>query len=160
LPPQDFWPWFGKGLCAHRRNRPGEAVIALSVCIALTPASAICYFNRALALTNNGNASEALRDYDRALQIAPRLAAAALNRGALWLQEGNFARAEGDFDLALKLGANAAAVWYNRALLHRARKEAAAALACVERALEHDPGHRPSQDLQARLQKRMRPGSA
>src|SRR5207237_3032264 len=82
LRPQDFWPWFGKGLCAHRRQYPDEAVTAFSVCIALAPDNAACYFNRALALAASGDAAAALADYDRALQLDPHLAAAAPNRGA------------------------------------------------------------------------------
>jgi tetratricopeptide (TPR) repeat protein len=141
--PQEFWSWFGKGTCAHRRGRDGEAVAAFSVCVALAPDSAACYYNRGLALAAGGNADAALRDYDRALRLDPRLAGAALNRGALLFQRGRYAEAEADFARALELGANPAAVYYNRALLHQARQEPAAALACVERALELDPGHRP-----------------
>jgi tetratricopeptide (TPR) repeat protein len=153
LRPQDFWPWFGKGLCAQRRQRPDEAVTAFSVCVALTPECAACYHNRARALADRGDVAAALGDYDRALKLDPSLAAAALNRGALQLEERRFAEAEADFRLALQLGANAAAGHYNMALLHQARHEPAAALACLEQALRHDPGHRPSRDLQARLKK-------
>jgi eukaryotic-like serine/threonine-protein kinase len=153
---QDFWPWFGKGACAHRRGRHDEAVTAFTVCVALAPESAACYFNRGLARAARGDAA-ALRDYDRALQLDPRLAAAALNRGALHLQERHFTEAEADFRLALESGADPAAVHYNRALLCEARQDHAAALACLERALGHDPAHRPSLDLRARLGKLLPP---
>jgi serine/threonine protein kinase/tetratricopeptide (TPR) repeat protein len=158
LRPQGFWPWFGKGACAHRRQREDEAVTAFTVCVALAPDNAACYYNRGLALAARGDTAAALRDYDRALQLDPRFAAAALNRGALRLQERHFAEAEADFRLALESGANPAAVHYNRALLCEARQDRAAAMACLERALQHDPGHRPSLDLRARLQKQMPPG--
>jgi tetratricopeptide (TPR) repeat protein len=149
--PQDFWPWFGKGVCAHRRKHPDEAVTAFTVCVALAPDSAACYFNRAMALAARGDPAAALRDYDHALRLDPHLAAAALNRGALHLQERRYAEAESDFRLAMKLGANAAAVHYNRALLHQARQEPEAALECLGQALEIDPDHRPSRELQALL---------
>jgi serine/threonine protein kinase/Flp pilus assembly protein TadD len=158
LRPQDFWPWFGKGVCAHKRQRPGEAVTAFSVCVALAPDCAACYHNRALALAARGDEAAALRDYDRALRLDPRFAAAALNRGALHLQQRRFAAAEPDFRLALTLGANPAAVHYNRALLHQAKQDPATALECLERALEQDPGHRPSRDLRTRLRKQLVPG--
>jgi serine/threonine protein kinase/Flp pilus assembly protein TadD len=157
LRPQDFWPWFGKGACAHRRGRHDEAVTAFTVCVTLAPDSAACYFNRGLAEAARGGAAAALRDYDRALQLDPRLAAAALNRGALHLQQRHFSEAEADFRLALESGANPAAVHYNRALLCEARQDHAAALACLERALRHDPAHRPSLELRARLQKLLPP---
>jgi tetratricopeptide (TPR) repeat protein len=155
LRPQDFWPWFGKGVCAHRRQRYDEAVTAFSVCVALAPDSAACYHNRALALAAHGDVAAALRDCDRALKLDPGLAAAALNRGALRLQQRQFADAEADFRLALDLGANPAAVHYNRALLHQARRELAAALDCLERALQYDPRHQPSRDLRDSLRKQL-----
>ncbi len=144
--PQDFWPWFGKGLCAHRQHR-SDAVTAFTVCIALAPDSAACYHNRGLALAAHGDPAGALRDYDRALQLDPRLAVTALNRAALHLQERRLDRAAADLQLALSLGANPAAVHYNWALVHQARQEPAAALASIEQALQHDPQHGPSREL-------------
>jgi serine/threonine protein kinase/Flp pilus assembly protein TadD len=157
LRPQGFWPWLGKGACAHRRGEHDEAVAAFTVCVALAPDSAACYHNRALALAARGNADAALRDYDRALRLDPRLGAAALNRGALHLQQRRLADADADLKRALELGANPAAVYYNRALLHQARQEPAAALDCVQRALALDPEHRPSRDLHALLRKQFPP---
>lgn len=124
LRPQDFWPWFGKGLCAHYRRRTGEAVTAFSVCIALAPDSAACYHNRALARAATDPAA-ALRDYDKALVVDPRLAEAALNRGVLHLQQRRFADAEADLHLALTLGADSAAVRHNLTLVQQARDDAA-----------------------------------
>jgi tetratricopeptide (TPR) repeat protein len=154
--PQDFWPWFGKGVCAHRRLRHDEAVTAFSVCVALAPDSAACYHNRAVAVAARGETAAALRDCDSALRLDPRLAPAALNRGALRLKQRDLVGAGADFRLALGLGANPAAVHYNQALLHEARQEPAEALACLERALKHDPRHGPSRELRARLQKQLR----
>jgi serine/threonine protein kinase/tetratricopeptide (TPR) repeat protein len=159
LRPQDFWPWFGKGLCAHQRHCPAEAVLAFSVCIALAPDRAACYYNRAQALAAHGDFAAALRDFDRALQLDPRLAAAALGRGALHLQQRDLAKAEVDFQLALTLGANPAAVHYNQALVHQARQEFAAALARLESALQHDPNHSASRALHFLLQKQLGPSS-
>jgi serine/threonine protein kinase/Flp pilus assembly protein TadD len=122
LRPQDFRPWFGKGVCAHRRGRTGEAVTAFSVCVALAPEQAVCYYNRGLALAAHGDADAALRDYNQALRLDPRLAAAALNRGALHLQEGRFAEAAADLQRALELGANPDAVRHNQELLNQARQ--------------------------------------
>jgi serine/threonine protein kinase/Flp pilus assembly protein TadD len=122
LRPQDFWPWFGKGLCAHQQRRNAVAVTAFSVCVALAPDSAACYFNRALALAAHGEPGAALRDYDKALELDPRLASAALNRGVLHLQQHRFDAADADLQRALTLGADPAAVQYNRGLVEQARK--------------------------------------
>jgi eukaryotic-like serine/threonine-protein kinase len=153
LSPKDFWPWFGKGLCAHRRQLAEEAITAFTVCVALAPDCAACYYNRALALMARGDSASALRDYDQALQMDPTLAGAALNRGALHLHEHRLPEAEADFRLAESLGANEAAVQFNLALVHQARKEPDAALTCVDRALEVEPNHVPSQKLRERLLK-------
>jgi tetratricopeptide (TPR) repeat protein len=80
LCPHDFWPWYGKGACAYRRQLYAEAVTAFTVCVALNPDSAACYHNRGLARAAAGDTSGALRDSERALRLDPRLAAAR----ALW----------------------------------------------------------------------------
>jgi tetratricopeptide (TPR) repeat protein len=158
LRPQDFWPWFGKGLCAHRRSRYEEAVTAFSVCIALAPKRAECYHNRALVLAAMGDLPGGFRDANRALKLDPQLAPAVLNRGALYLQQQQFPEAAADFRLALTLGANPAAVHYNLALLHQARDEPAAAIDALDRALQYDPFHRSSRELRERLRKALAPG--
>jgi len=158
LSPKDFWPWFGKGLCAYRRQQTEEAITAFTVCVAIAPDSAICYYNRGLALAARGDSASALRDYNKALQIDPALAGAAQNRGALYLREQLLGEAEADFQRAQALGANEAAVQYDLGLVYQARKQPAAALACLERALEIEPGHVPSQQLRARLLKQQKSG--
>ncbi len=150
LRPQDFWPWFGKGLCAQRRQRYEEAETAFSVCVALAPDSAACYYNRALALAAHGDAA-AEKDYDRALALDPHLASATLNRGVLKLQKGRLDEAETDLNLAVAEGADPAGVHYNRALVYQARHDSRAALDCLAQALRHNPNHKGALDLQARL---------
>jgi eukaryotic-like serine/threonine-protein kinase len=122
LRPQDFWPWFGKGLCAHRQQRFATAVTAFSVCVALAPDNAACYHNRAIALAGHGEPAAALRDYDRALELDPNLAAAALNRAVLHLQQQRLDDAEADLQRARTLGADPAAVQHNAMLIQQARQ--------------------------------------
>jgi serine/threonine protein kinase/tetratricopeptide (TPR) repeat protein len=155
LQPHDFWPWYGKGVCAHRQKRPSEAVTAFTVCVVLSPDSAACYHNRGLARAAAGDTAGALRDCDRALQLDPHLAAAALHRGVLRLQEQQFPEADADFRLALTLGASGAAVCFQQALLHQAQHDPPAALGCLERALELDPQYGPARALRDRLRKQL-----
>jgi len=73
LQPHGLWPNFYHGLCAFRRGRHADAVIAFSVCIGAAPDAAGGYYNRALALTALGQSTEANRDYERALRLDPTL---------------------------------------------------------------------------------------
>jgi eukaryotic-like serine/threonine-protein kinase len=117
LRPQDFWPWFGSGLCAHQRRRLAEAETAFTVCIALAPERAECYHNRARVRADRGDTSGALRDAEEAVRRAPELAEAVLNRGVLYLRQKRYAEAAVDLRRALELGANAETVRYNQGLL-------------------------------------------
>lgn len=81
--PQDFWANFYRGRCAYHLAHHDEALSAFSICVALAPQQAECYYNRGLVFTALRQTSEALFDYNRALQLDPRLTAAATNRDAL-----------------------------------------------------------------------------
>ncbi|MHB1556559.1 MAG: protein kinase domain-containing protein, partial [Isosphaeraceae bacterium] len=74
LRPQDVWPNFHQGVCAFRRGRYDEALIAFRVCVALAPDRAECYYNRALALAALRQDAKAARDFDHAGALDPNLA--------------------------------------------------------------------------------------
>jgi tetratricopeptide (TPR) repeat protein len=128
-----------------------DAVTACTTCVTLAPQSAPCYFNRALAHAVLGRTDRALHDYDRALHYDPTLAAAALNRGILHYREMRYDAALVDLKRAVDCGADTATANYNMALVYVAKKDHATALTCVQRALQHNPQHRPACALQARL---------
>ena len=65
LEPQNFWPNFYQGLCAYELGRFEDAYAAFHTCVALAPATAYCYFNRARALEALGRASLAFSDYGK-----------------------------------------------------------------------------------------------
>jgi tetratricopeptide (TPR) repeat protein len=81
--PQDFWANYYRGRSAYRLERFDEALNAFCACVALAPAQAECFYNRALVYAALGQRAEALLDYDRALELDPALTAAATNRQAL-----------------------------------------------------------------------------
>jgi serine/threonine protein kinase/Flp pilus assembly protein TadD len=149
--PGEFWPWFWRGLCAYRRHGYDDAITFFSVCVALAPDSAKCYYNRALANAARGNLERARADYDRALELEPGLSAAALNRGVLSLRQRRLAEATADLERALTLGADPAAVHFNLALVHQARHDTPAALTSVERALRYRADHSDARELRSRL---------
>jgi tetratricopeptide (TPR) repeat protein len=151
LRPQEFWPWFWRGLCAYKLRRFEDAASSFSVCIALSPDSAECFCNRALARFGLGQGPEARADYDRALELDSGLAAAALNRGVLNLQEKRLAEAEGDLTRALAVGADPAVVYFNLAVLCQRRHDRQGSLANVDKALRIRPDYADARSLRGRI---------
>ena len=140
IQPGEFWPYYFQGICAYRLGRNEAAVAALSTCIALAPKTAECYYNRALAHAALGRDQEAIRDDTRALELSSGFSEAALNRGILLLKAGHHTEALGDFGRARASAAAPARlglIEYNEALVHIARKDWAAAKACLKQAAAH-----------------------
>jgi serine/threonine protein kinase len=151
LRPQEFWPWFWRGLCAFKGRHFEPAITSFSVCIALSPESAECYCNRALARAALSQFGEARADYDKALQLDSNLWVASLNRGVLNLQEKRLREAESDLKHALATGAEESSVYLNFALLSQARHDRAGALTSIEAALRCRPDYREARDLRSRI---------
>lgn len=149
--PQEFQAHFLSGVCSYRRNRFDDAVHSFDIAVALAPASAEPYYNRALAQAARGRPQLALRDYDRALERVPRMAEALLNRGVIHYQEGRYPESQTDLTQALDAGADPATTHYNLALVHLARGNPSAARESVQQALRHAPGHPQALDLRRRL---------
>jgi serine/threonine protein kinase/Tfp pilus assembly protein PilF len=155
LQPDGFWPHFYQGKCAYRLGDQERAVTAFSVCLALAPPAdrAVCYFNRARALSAAGREAEALADYTSALELQPRLGDAALNRGILHYRAGQYNLARADLQRALDGGADPVAANYNLALVQLAQDDRPAALRSLQQALRHNPDYAPARELRERLQK-------
>ena len=83
LQPQDLWAQFSRGICAYRRRCFETALSAFEVCVALSPSTAECYYNRSRAHAALGHTDLARRDHDHALRLAPAMAHAAGDRGVL-----------------------------------------------------------------------------
>jgi serine/threonine protein kinase len=84
LQPQDLWAQFSRGICAYRRRRFETALSAFDVCVALSPATAECYFNRARAHEALGHVDLARRDDEHAARLCPTLVDAPLNHDILY----------------------------------------------------------------------------
>jgi serine/threonine protein kinase/tetratricopeptide (TPR) repeat protein len=151
LRPQDLWTQFYRGTCSYRLRHFEDAVAAFSICIALSPGAAECYFNRGRSFEGLGRTDSALRDYDRALRLAPGLAGAALARGILRCRAGLHAEAIADFREALRSGADAGITHYNLAIAYLGTGNRTAALESVQRALTSDPGMREARELVSSL---------
>jgi tetratricopeptide (TPR) repeat protein len=148
LRPQDFWPNFYRGLCAYHLGRFDDAVNAFSICVALAPEAAECYFNRASAREALGQADLARRDYGRALELDRSLTEAALNRGILNYSEGRYGEADSDLDRAQATASGRETlglIHYHRALVGLARGDRPSAIASLEAAMGH--GHEEARKL-------------
>jgi tetratricopeptide (TPR) repeat protein len=84
LQPQDLWAQFSRGICAYRRRKYETALSAFDVCVAHSPTTAECYYNRGRAHEVLSHTDLARRDYDHALRLAPTLAPDSLNHDILF----------------------------------------------------------------------------
>jgi serine/threonine protein kinase/Tfp pilus assembly protein PilF len=151
LEPNAFWPNFYLTLSAYRLEQFEEALCAACVCVALSPASAECFYNRALAHQALQHSQAALDDFDKALRIDPTLAVAALHRGELRREMRSYPEALADLKSALALGAAAAEIHYQVALTYLAQKDRPAARASLREALDRDPSYSPALGLLRQL---------
>ncbi len=151
LEPNSFWPNFYLTLCAYRLADFETALRAACVCVALAPHSTECYYNRALCYQADGHFEQSFDDFTRALELDPSSSAATLHRGMLLIEMRRFPEALADLRNALDRGASPEAVYYQMAVVHLAEQDRAAALTCLDRALEHDPAHSPALSLRRRL---------
>jgi tetratricopeptide (TPR) repeat protein len=74
IQPNSFWSQFYFGVCSSRLGRDADGVTAFSACIALEPARAPAYYNRALAYEKLGLLARATDDYGSAVRCDPGLA--------------------------------------------------------------------------------------
>jgi tetratricopeptide (TPR) repeat protein len=81
--PNDFWLNFQLARCSFELQHFEPALVAASICVALEPSKAECYYNRALCHESLQQNDEALADFDHALKWAPDFAAASSARDVL-----------------------------------------------------------------------------
>ncbi len=152
LMPQDFWLNFHHGLCAYRLGHHGQAASAFHVCIALSPETAECYYNRGLANQALGNVKLALIDYGRALEKNGALVDAARNRGLLLFKEHRYSEASADFEKALGSTADRhvqGEIHYSLALVDLAREDRSRAIDHLKAAASR--GHELARDFLEKL---------
>ena len=93
---------------------------------------------------------ERMAALDERIQAHPGDPLLFLGRGALWGHEGEWEAALTDFDAAAALGADPALVDLARGELYLDARRPAAALPCLDRALEADPGSIKARHLRGR----------
>jgi hypothetical protein len=73
--PEHFAARLFQALCALHQDRPGEAKVGLTACVAQRPLFAWTYVYRGRCAERLGDPAAAARDYDRAAALQPGLAA-------------------------------------------------------------------------------------
>jgi eukaryotic-like serine/threonine-protein kinase len=138
LRPDDFWAQFQAARCNFDLGRTEQALTAATVCIALAPRRAECFYNRALCFEALHRDQEALADFSRALELDHDLAPAALARGALFGRIGRYAEAQSDLESALARGSRPSEVYYQLARLHLAQHDIRRARESLRQSLADD----------------------
>lgn len=137
LQPGEFWSYFFQAVCTYRLERYQDSIAAMTICVALAPRIAECYYNRAKGYDELGDKAAALADYSRALELNPVFTDAAINRGVIAYNEHRYTAALEDLRRAWTSAGDAETrglIQYNMALVHIARKDHAKALASLQQA--------------------------
>ena len=149
--PNEFWLNFQQTRCSFELQHFDKALISASVCIALDPQHAECFYNRAICHQSLNHADEALADFQRALQLHADFAPAALARGMLLVQLKRFTEAQADLESALKHSGRPSEVYYQMACLQAAQNNRASARDFLRKALAEEPNNSAARALQSQL---------
>jgi eukaryotic-like serine/threonine-protein kinase len=151
LQPEQFWPRFAETLCDFELGHFANALTSATVCTALEPKQAACFYNRALCYQSLERNEEALADFGRALQLDPALAPAALARGTLLGRMKRYAESKTDLESALAHGSRPSDVYYQLARISWAQHDHAAATDWVRKSLAANPENSLSAVLEKEL---------
>ena len=138
-------------VCDFEMEEFEQALTSATVCIALAPQQAACYYNRALCYQALGRNEEALADFGRALEHDPTLAPAALSRGVLLGRLQRYVESKADLESALAHGSRPSDVYYQLARLSLAQHDQAAATDWLKKSLAADPNNSLSAALEKEL---------
>jgi hypothetical protein len=115
------------------------ALADLDRAVALSPADANAFYNRAVTFERKGDFDSAITDLNEALRLQPNHAFAHYERGFVRLKQRNYDRAIEDFNEAIRLKSDIAKAWRDRAQAYRAKGELAKADADQQQATLLDP---------------------
>jgi serine/threonine protein kinase/tetratricopeptide (TPR) repeat protein len=152
--PGHFWAQYLNALCLLRQERPAEARILLSACMAERSDFVWLYLLRGFAQQELQAWAEAESDFEKAAAIARDDNARyvlAVNRGILRIRTGRIDDAIKDLDGAITLKPNAYQAYVNVAQAYRAQGKLAQALNRLDHAIKLEPGVAHLYRLRARL---------
>jgi tetratricopeptide (TPR) repeat protein len=154
LEPQSVWGHYYRGVCCLRLEESTDAIASFTACAALAPRSAWCVYNRGLAYSHAGRFDRASTDFGRTLELDPSFGLAYLARAAVRHQAGHDDDALADLDLAAGAGIPRTMAEYQKALVYLAKKDRAAAAACLRTVLSLDPSHDGARRLLGQLEEK------
>ncbi|HEX3999950.1 MAG TPA: protein kinase [Pirellulales bacterium] len=152
LQPSDFWPYFQLARCNFELGKFGAALQSATVCVALAPDRAECFYNRAICQQALGRDAETFADLERAIGRDPQFAPALLERGILLGRLKRFAEAQQDLNSALDHGAKPSEVHYQMARLSAAQNDRAGAMRWIVKSLAEGPPYPPAIEFERELQ--------
>jgi tetratricopeptide (TPR) repeat protein len=141
--PDHFWALYLEALCHTKAKHWGEAKAEATACLSRRPTFAWARLLRATAESQLGESQAAEDDFALALGRAEEPAArwvALTNRGAMWDQCRRWDDAIRDFREAIALQPDNPEAYIGLAYAYRGRKEWAAAVAALDKALVLRPG--------------------
>src|SRR5262249_3996755 len=149
-----FWAEYLNALCLLRQQRPAEARILLSACMAQRSDFVWLYLLRGFANQELQSWAEAEADFEKAAAIARddnSRYVLGVNRGILRIRPGRTEDAISDLGAAIKLKPNAYQAYVNLAQAYRAQGKLVQALQPLDHAIELEPGLAHLYRLRARL---------
>jgi serine/threonine protein kinase/tetratricopeptide (TPR) repeat protein len=99
--PDHFWSRYFSAVCMLNLNRPAEARVGLTACLAWRPGFAWIYLLRGYALGRLGEFALAEADFGKAEELAPGEYALYVNRGAVRVLQTRYDAAVADFTKAI-----------------------------------------------------------
>jgi tetratricopeptide (TPR) repeat protein len=117
----------------------GLALADLDRAVALSPADANAFYNRAIVFERKGDFDSAITDLNEVLRSKPDHALARHERGYVYLQKKDYDRAIEDLNQAVRLKPDDAKAYRDRGQAYRAKGDLAKADADQQKASELDP---------------------
>jgi tetratricopeptide (TPR) repeat protein len=116
--------------------------------IRLKPDYFDAFYNRGNARKAKGDLEGALQDYNEAIRLKPDHASAFYNRGIVHKTKGDLGSALQDYTEAIRLKPDHAEAFYNRALIFQDQASYEAAIADLQKYLDHGGGVREGDQQQ------------
>jgi tetratricopeptide (TPR) repeat protein len=114
---------------------------SLTNAVRLDPNLALDWYNKGIALQDQGKLDEAVEAYDEAIRLDPKLVLAWTNKGAALDAQGKYDEAVGAYDEAIRLDPNHANAWNNKGTALGKQGKYDEAIKAYDAAIKLDPNY-------------------